>query len=196
MASGEIEASCSSTKLPIGLNMMAWLAASSRKAPRSVAPELVFAASLNYTSDPLAIYDHATNSDTHEQERTWNWERGRLFSVGVALKASIIKERSCITLIDVLDVDPRKQDELIMILMEARDKILKYLPGFISSNIHKSIDGRRVTSYEQWDSKEHVDAMYNNPEVGKYIEQAVQIAKAESPYAEALYTVEYVVSGN
>ena len=112
------------------------------------------------------------------------------------MKTSVIKERSGITLIDVLDVDPKNQDELIRILTEATDKILKHLPGFISSNIHKSIDGRRVTSYEQWDNKQHIDAMYKNPEVEKYIHQAIGIAKAECPYTEALYTVEYVEGNN
>ncbi len=63
---------------------------------------------------------------------------------GSAVKTVTIKERSGITLIDVLTVDPGDQDQLVKILAEATETTLRHMPGYISSVIHKSVDGRKV----------------------------------------------------
>ncbi len=106
------------------------------------------------------------------------------------MKTATIRERSGITLVDVLAVEPRNQDRLVRILMEATETTLRYMPGYISSIIHKSVDGKKVTSYEQWEKLEDFQAMFQRPEVRQWVDRVGEIAKADA----ALYTVEYVDS--
>src|SRR2546428_13707201 len=98
---------------------------------------------------------------------------------GVAVKRVRIKERSGITLIDVLTVDPGNQDQLVKILAEATETTLRHMPGYISSVIHKSVDGRKVTSYEQWERLEDFEAKFQRPEVRQRGRPAGEIARAD-----------------
>ncbi len=108
-----------------------------------------------------------------------------------------IKEKSGITLIDVFSVDPKNQDKLVQIMVEVTEKTLKHIPGFISMSVHKSLDGKRVTNYEQWESVKHCEMMYQNTEVRQHIQKAVAIAKADiTSLSSVLYTVEHVNSGD
>lgn len=58
---------------------------------------------------------------------------------GIAV-TTIEKGSSVLTLINVFSVDPSKQDELVELLVEATQQTMKHLPGFISANIHRSLD--------------------------------------------------------
>src|SRR2546427_12527397 len=107
---------------------------------------------------------------------------------GVAVKRVRIKERSGITLIDVLTVDPGNQDQLVKILAEATETTLRHMPGYISSVIHKSVDGRKVTSYEQWERLEDFEAMFQRPEGRQWGRPVGGVARADA----SLYTGGYV----
>src|SRR2546425_11982216 len=99
---------------------------------------------------------------------------------GVAVKRVRIKERSGITLIDVLTVDPGNQDQLVKILAEATETTLRHMPGYFSSVIHKSVEGRKVTSYEQWERLEDFEAMFQRPEVRQWVDRVGEIARADA----------------
>lgn len=62
---------------------------------------------------------------------------------------TISKDNQVITLINVFTVEPENQQRLVEMLVEATEKTMKHLPGFVSANIHKSSDGVRVTNYAQ-----------------------------------------------
>ncbi len=47
---------------------------------------------------------------------------------------------------------PEQQQRLVDLLVEATEAVMKYQPGYVSANIHKSLDGTRVTNYAQWRS--------------------------------------------
>ncbi|MGL5795782.1 MAG: antibiotic biosynthesis monooxygenase family protein, partial [Waterburya sp.] len=61
-------------------------------------------------------------------------------------------------------VKPEQQQELI-------DTIKKFLatvevqPGFVSANLHKSLDGVKVANYAQWKSREAFEVFRNNKEI-------------------------------
>lgn len=67
-----------------------------------------------------------------------------------ALMAHISSTDRLATVINLFTVEPSKQDELVELLTRATDETIRYLPGFISATFHKSVDGTRVASYEQW----------------------------------------------
>ncbi len=54
---------------------------------------------------------------------------------------------SVLTLFNVFSVEPEKQQQLVSLLIDATDKTMKHRPGFVSANIHRSFDGRKVVNY-------------------------------------------------
>jgi quinol monooxygenase YgiN len=84
-----------------------------------------------------------------------------------------------VTLINVFTVSPDDQQQLVDLLVEATDKVIRHRPGFISANIHASLDGTRVTNYAQWRSREDFAAMLDDPEAIPHLRGASAIATAE-----------------
>ncbi len=54
-----------------------------------------------------------------------------------------------VTLINVLTVAPERQQELVDVLVKATQGVMSKQPGYLSANIHKSVDCTRVTNYAQ-----------------------------------------------
>jgi hypothetical protein len=50
-----------------------------------------------------------------------------------------------IVLINVFTVDPANQERLIKVLAEATEVAVRRAPGFVSTTLHRSLDGSRVT---------------------------------------------------
>jgi quinol monooxygenase YgiN len=93
---------------------------------------------------------------------------------------SILKDSKVVTLINVFTVEPENQQRLVDMLTEASEKTMKKLPGFVSANIHKSLDGVRVTNYAQWRSREDFEAMLQNPEALTHMKPIMEIAKFDA----------------
>ncbi len=81
-----------------------------------------------------------------------------------------------VTLINVFTVKPEDQDRLVKLLVDATDGVMSRIPGFISANIHKSIDGVRVANYAQWRSVEDFQAMLNNPDAQEHMAPIGELA--------------------
>jgi quinol monooxygenase YgiN len=89
---------------------------------------------------------------------------------------TIQRDRKVLTLINVFTVEPEKQEELIKVLVEATEKTMRHLPGFVSANIHRSLDGGKVVNYAQWESKEAFEAMRQNPEAIPHMKKAGELS--------------------
>jgi len=87
-----------------------------------------------------------------------------------------------VTLINVFTVEPPKQDALVHLLTRATDEIICHMPGFVSANIHKSVDGVRVTNYAQWRSREDLDAMLRDPAAIPHLKEASALATSVEPH--------------
>jgi quinol monooxygenase YgiN len=83
-----------------------------------------------------------------------------------------------VTLINVFEVLPGKQDELVRLLEQATVEVMCKQPGFVSANLHKSLDGKHVANYAQWRSKDDFDRMLQNPQAQTHMGQVLEIAKA------------------
>ena len=71
-----------------------------------------------------------------------------------SMSTTIDESRTAVTLINTFDVEPHKQDELVELLERAAVEVFQYLDGFISSNIHRGLDGKHVAAYAQWARRE------------------------------------------
>jgi quinol monooxygenase YgiN len=86
---------------------------------------------------------------------------------------------SPLTLINVFSVDPARQDELVALLTDATEKLMKPRPGFVSANIHAGLDGTTVVNYAQWRSREDFEAMLADAEVGVHFREISAVATAD-----------------
>lgn len=64
---------------------------------------------------------------------------------------------------------------------------MRHLPGFVSANIHKSHDGRRVVNYAQWRSREDFEAMLQNADARPHMARAAEMAEFDPILCEVLY---------
>jgi len=98
------------------------------------------------------------------------------------------KKKSLVTLINVFTVEPANQQRLVDLLTRATDGSIKRAPRFISSTLHRSIDGTKVTMYAQWRSAEDYQAMRQDPGPLPLLEEALSIAKFEPGMYEIVQT--------
>lgn len=62
----------------------------------------------------------------------------------------ISNENKLVTLINVFEVEPAHQQELIATWIDFR-KTVENEPGFLGAALHRSLDGTRVLNYAQWE---------------------------------------------
>ena len=103
---------------------------------------------------------------------------------------TIAREKPVVTLINVFTVEPENQQRLIDVLIEATETVMNKLPGFVSANIHRGLDGRHVANYAQWRSVEDFEAMLKNPEALQHMEEAARLANAAPFLYEVVHTDE------
>ncbi len=103
--------------------------------------------------------------------------------------SNIAANTGSITLINTFYVTPEKADQLLQLLITATDEVMRQQPGFLSANLHMSLDKKRVVNYARWRSKEHFEAMQANPEAKPHMQQAAALAEDFDPQ---LYTVAHV----
>ncbi|HEX4659891.1 MAG TPA: antibiotic biosynthesis monooxygenase family protein [Streptosporangiaceae bacterium] len=80
-----------------------------------------------------------------------------------------------VTLINVFTVEPEKQDRLIEVWQRSTDEVIRHLPGFVSANIHASLDGTKVVNYAQWESQEALASMLADPAAGEWLRKLAEI---------------------
>jgi quinol monooxygenase YgiN len=81
-----------------------------------------------------------------------------------------------ITLINVFTVEPANQQRFVN-LVRVTYKFVRQSPGFVSSTLHRSFDGSKVTMYAQWKSVEDYEAMRRDPRPLPFFEEALTLAK-------------------
>lgn len=73
-------------------------------------------------------------------------------------------------------------------MMEQAETVMAKQPGFISSNIHKSVDGTRVVNYVQWSSQDLLDAAHQTPEFKANFQKYKDLIIEGGPY---IYEIVY-----
>jgi quinol monooxygenase YgiN len=66
------------------------------------------------------------------------------------MPTTIAEKPNLPTYINVFHCEPDKQRGLADAIRAETEEVVRHLPGFVSSNVHRSTDGRRVTNYAQW----------------------------------------------
>lgn len=90
-----------------------------------------------------------------------------------------------VTFVNVVDVDPAKQQEVIDLLIEGTKKVMSKRPGFISVTLLASLDKSRVINVARWESAEDVKATQSDPAAAEYAKRTAALARA----TPGLYTL-------
>jgi quinol monooxygenase YgiN len=107
------------------------------------------------------------------------------------MTTTIDKNNDVTTLINVFTVESSKQQRLVDMLIEATEQIMNKQEGYISANIHKSMDGTKVVNYAQWKSKEAFEKMLNNPKAQIHMNDILNIAKSDGNLYDVVFTERY-----
>jgi Antibiotic biosynthesis monooxygenase len=106
----------------------------------------------------------------------------------VATMTTISKDRSLLTFINVFVVEPANQQRLVDLLTRVTDTFVRHAAGFVSSALHRSLDGTKVTMYAQWQTIADDEAMRRDPAPLPYLQEALTIAKFEPGAYEVVET--------
>jgi len=89
---------------------------------------------------------------------------------------SVIRaDEPVVVLINVFTCTRDDQQRLVEAWQRGTDEVMRCLPGFVSANIHRSLDGTKVINYAQWRSRDDFQASFGNPQVAAYFEELAQI---------------------
>ena len=106
---------------------------------------------------------------------------------------TISTDARLVTLVNVFTVQPEQQKALVEVLVRATDEVIQHVPGFISANIHASVDGVRVVNYAQWKSADAYRAMLENPAAQEHMREAADLADGFEPHLYDVTSVHHTV---
>lgn len=95
-----------------------------------------------------------------------------------------------VTLVNVLSVQPERQKELVDMLRQNTETVIKTLTGWISTTLVASSDGKRVVIYSRWNNAADVDAMRADPRMLAYFPKIAALASFDSIAGVAVVSFE------
>jgi heme-degrading monooxygenase HmoA len=94
-----------------------------------------------------------------------------------------------VTQITIIESEPHKQQEALSLMTE-RAQFMARQPGFVSISLHRSLDGRRIVNYVQWQNADLLHAAHQSPEFRKEWRRFDQVTDDIDPH---LYEVAHVL---
>jgi quinol monooxygenase YgiN len=85
-----------------------------------------------------------------------------------------------VILINLLKVEPAKQDALIALLKQNTETVIRTLPGWKTTRLIAAKDGAGVVIYSEWETPAAVEAMRNDPRMKACFPKVIELASLES----------------
>ncbi|WP_340611313.1 antibiotic biosynthesis monooxygenase family protein [Xenorhabdus bharatensis] len=79
--------------------------------------------------------------------------------------------------INIIEVDPKNQTEVIKLLQEGTELVISKRPGFISVTLLASGDGSSVVNIAKWKSIADIQATQSDPESAEFAKRVLALAK-------------------
>jgi quinol monooxygenase YgiN len=102
---------------------------------------------------------------------------------------TIVAHSQVTTSITVFTVEPEHQQQLVDLLVRAGEEVIRKQPGFISINIHQSLDKTQVVSYSQWQSRQAFNDILQHTTVIPYVQKILKIATLEPHFYEVVAVI-------
>src|SRR5438874_7133714 len=103
----------------------------------------------------------------------------------------ITKDNQTVTQVTFIEVEPEKQPEALSLMTE-RAHFMARQPGFISISLHRSLDGRRIVNYVQWQNRDLLQSAHKSPQFRKEWGRFDRLTDDIDPH---LYEVAEVMDG-
>lgn len=100
-------------------------------------------------------------------------------------------DNQLVTQITVIDAEPEVQHEALSLMAE-RARFMARQPGLVSISLHRSLDGRRIVNYVQWQNRELLQRAHKSPDFRKAWRQFDDLTDQIDPH---LYEVAEVLDG-
>ncbi|MGA9846429.1 MAG: antibiotic biosynthesis monooxygenase family protein [Roseiarcus sp.] len=105
------------------------------------------------------------------------------------METAIRVDRAVTTLVNVFTVEPDNQPKMLALLEEGTQTTFSRMPGWISTSLLRSRDGRQVVVYSQWRDGRDIEAFRQDPRMKPYFEQFGALAKHEAFTCDVSYSL-------
>ncbi len=105
------------------------------------------------------------------------------------METTIRVDSAVTTLVNVFTVEPDNQPEVLALLHEGTETMFSKMPGWISTNLLRSRDGRQVVVYSQWRDDKDIDAFRQDPRMKPYFQRFAALAKHEAFTCDVSYSL-------
>jgi len=85
-----------------------------------------------------------------------------------------------VVLINLLKVEPGKQDALVALLKQNIDSVVRTLHGWRKTRLIAATDGAGVVIYSEWENPAAVEAMRNDPRMQACFPKIAELASLDS----------------
>ncbi|MGI5219382.1 antibiotic biosynthesis monooxygenase family protein [Nocardia sp. CA-290969] len=79
------------------------------------------------------------------------------------------------TFINIISVDPAKQQEVVDILSQGTDDLIRHRPGFVSVTLLASADGSKVINIAEWESPDAAKATLGDPAAQEFAKKVAAL---------------------
>ena len=93
-----------------------------------------------------------------------------------------------VILINLLKAKPGKQDELIALLKQNTETVIRTLHGWKTTRLIAANDGAGVVIYSEWESPADVAAMRADPRMQAYFPKISALASLDSVVGSAVFS--------
>jgi quinol monooxygenase YgiN len=105
------------------------------------------------------------------------------------METTVRVDSAVTTLVNVFTVEPGNQPEVLALLREGTETMFSKTPGWISTNLLKSRDGRQIVVYSQWRDAKDIAAFRQDPQMKPYFARFGELAKQESFTCDVSYSL-------
>jgi quinol monooxygenase YgiN len=91
-----------------------------------------------------------------------------------------------VILINLLKVEPGKQDALIALLTQSTDTVVRKLHGWKTTRLIAAKDGASVVIYSEWETPAAVEPMRSDPRMQAYFPKVLELASLDSVMGSAV----------
>jgi quinol monooxygenase YgiN len=106
------------------------------------------------------------------------------------METTIRVDSAVTTLVNVFTVEPDNQPKVVALLQEGIETMFSKMPGWISTNVLKSRDGRQVVVYSQWQDDKAIDAFRQDSRMKSYFQRFGALAKHEAFTCDVSYSLQ------
>lgn len=85
-----------------------------------------------------------------------------------------------VVLINLLKVEPAKQEALIALLKQSTETVISTLAGWKSTRLIAASDGANVVIHSEWETPADVEAMREDPRMKAYFPKVLELASIDS----------------